>query len=125
MGDVDFASTKISSFCEENELSAKTSMHISLAIEEILIMINEYSLRKDRQEYTDLRIMIIPEESGSLVIMRIRNAGKDFNPVDYYYENKDTEAGREQTLGIAMILKMAKHVEYRETFGVNNLIITI
>jgi Na+-driven multidrug efflux pump/anti-sigma regulatory factor (Ser/Thr protein kinase) len=123
--DVDFASSKINDFCEENELSAKTTMHISLAIEEILIITNEYSMRKDRTEYTDLRIMIIPDETAPRIIMRIRNAGKHFNPVDYYYENKDTEEGRDRTLGIAMIVKIAKHVEYRTTFGVNNLIITI
>jgi hypothetical protein len=57
--------------------------------------------------------------------MRIRNAGKRFNPVEYYYENKNTETGREKTLGVDMILKMAQNVEYRETFGLNNLIITI
>jgi anti-sigma regulatory factor (Ser/Thr protein kinase) len=57
--------------------------------------------------------------------MRIRNLGKYFNPVAYYYENKDTEAGQERAMGIAMILKMAQKIEYRETFGVNNLLITI
>jgi hypothetical protein len=66
--------------------------------------------------------MIIPE---GLIIIRIRNSGKYFNPVEYYYENKDTEAGFEKIMGIMMILKMARQVEYRETFGVNNLIITI
>jgi Na+-driven multidrug efflux pump len=53
------------------------------------------------------------------------NAGKYFNPVEYYYAHKDTEAGFEKTLGIGMILGMAQQLEYRETFGVNNLIITI
>jgi hypothetical protein len=45
--------------------------------------------------------------------------------VEYFYANRDTESGKDKTLGIAMILKMARQVEYRETFGVNNLIITI
>ncbi|MDR3170116.1 MAG: ATP-binding protein [Treponema sp.] len=119
--DVDTASSKISGFCEENELSPKKAIHISLAIEEMLIMVNEYSLRKDKIEYTDVRIMI----TGERIIMRIRASGKHFNPVEYYYENKDTEAGASQTLGIGMILKMAQSVEYEETFGVNNLIIAI
>jgi anti-sigma regulatory factor (Ser/Thr protein kinase) len=120
--DVSSASTNISAFCMENRIPQKQTMYISLAIEEMVLMINEHSLRKDRTHYTDLRVMIIPE---GLIIMRIRNSGKYFNPVEYYYKNKDTESGFEKTMGIMMILKMAQQVEYRETFGVNNLIITI
>jgi Na+-driven multidrug efflux pump/anti-sigma regulatory factor (Ser/Thr protein kinase) len=119
--DVASASDKIAGFCEENEVSPQKTMRISLAIEEIIIMINQYSLREGGVEYTDVRLMIV----GERIVMRIRNLGKYFNPVEYYYENKDTEEGREKTMGIAMILTMAQKVEYQETFGVNNLLITI
>ncbi|GHV69510.1 hypothetical protein AGMMS49928_12070 [Spirochaetia bacterium] len=121
MEDVTFASEKISGFCEENEIPAKKILHISLAIEEMLLMINEFSFTKDKTEYTDVRMMVLEER----IIIRIRNTGKYFNPMAYYYENKDTEAGAERTLGIAMILKMAEEVEYRKTFGVNNLVLII
>ncbi|MDR2798991.1 MAG: ATP-binding protein [Treponema sp.] len=119
--DVDFASTKITDFCEENRISPQKTMYISLAIEEMLMMINQYSLKADRIEYTDIRIVITQE----YMVLRIRNTGKYFNPVEYYHENKDTEEGFNRTLGIGMILKMAREVRYRETFGMNNLIITI
>jgi putative MATE family efflux protein len=119
--DVAFASDKITGFCEENEVDPHKTMRISLAIEELIIMINQYSLKEGSTEYTDVRLMII----GERIVMRIRNLGKYFNPVEYYYENKDTEEGQERTMGIAMILKMAQKAEYRETFGVNNLVITI
>jgi anti-sigma regulatory factor (Ser/Thr protein kinase) len=120
--EVSAASANISAFCQENRIPQKQTMYISLAIEEMVLMINEHSLKKERVQYTDLRVMIIPE---GLIIMRIRNSGKYFNPVEYYCENKDSEAGFEKTMGIMMILKMARQVEYRKTFGVNNLIITI
>jgi anti-sigma regulatory factor (Ser/Thr protein kinase) len=119
-GGVVFASDKISGFCEENGVPPKKTMRISLAIEEMIVMINQNSIKGDTA-YTDVRIMII----GERIVMRIRNLGKYFNPVEYYYENKDTEEGREKTLGIAMILKLAQETEYQETFGVNNLLITI
>ncbi|MDR3115051.1 MAG: ATP-binding protein [Treponema sp.] len=119
--DVDFASTKITDFCEENHLSPQKTMYISLAIEEMLMMINRYSLRADRIEYTDIRIVITQEH----IVLRIRNTGRYFNPVEYYHENKHTEEGFNLTLGIGMIVKMAQEVKYRETFGMNNLIITI
>jgi anti-sigma regulatory factor (Ser/Thr protein kinase)/O-antigen/teichoic acid export membrane protein len=119
--DVSSASDKISVFCEENKVPPQKTMRISLAIEEIIMMINQYSLKEGDTEYTDVRLMII----GERIVMRIRNLGKYFNPVAYYYDNKDTEEGRERTLGIAMILRMAQKTEYQETFGVNNLLITI
>jgi Na+-driven multidrug efflux pump/anti-sigma regulatory factor (Ser/Thr protein kinase) len=119
--DVVFASGKISDFCEENTIPSNKIIHISLAIEEMLMMINEFSLHADRLEYSDLRLMIMPES----IVLRIRNSGKHFNPVEYYYNIKDTEAGVDLTLGIGMILKIARTVEYRKSFGINNLIITI
>jgi anti-sigma regulatory factor (Ser/Thr protein kinase) len=119
--DITSAAAKISGFCEENEVSPKKIMRISLAIEEMLLLINEFSFSPDRTQYTDVRIMVTPES----IVLRIRNSGAYFNPVRYYYENKDTEAGAQRTLGMVMILKMAVSVEFRETFGMNNLIITI
>jgi Na+-driven multidrug efflux pump/anti-sigma regulatory factor (Ser/Thr protein kinase) len=119
--DVTFASSKISDFCEDNEVPAKKIMQISLAIEEMLIMIDEFSHNPLKVAYTDVRMVVAPES----IVLRIRNTGKYFNPLDYYEENKDTEEGFDRTLGIAMIVKMAKQVQYQKTFGVNNLIITI
>jgi anti-sigma regulatory factor (Ser/Thr protein kinase) len=84
-------------------------------------MINQYALKTDRIEYTDIRIVITQEH----IVLRIRNTGTYFNPVAYYHEQKNTEEGFNQTLGVGMILKMAQEVKYRETFGMNNLIITI
>jgi Na+-driven multidrug efflux pump/anti-sigma regulatory factor (Ser/Thr protein kinase) len=121
VGDLDAAITRLTDFCEEHEVQTKKAMYISLAVEEMLIMINEHSLIKDKTEYTDVRIMITRDD----IVLRIRNIGKYFNPVEYFYENRNTEDGASQTMGIAMILKMARHVEYRETFGVNNLVVTI
>jgi Na+-driven multidrug efflux pump/anti-sigma regulatory factor (Ser/Thr protein kinase) len=123
--DVDCAATNISGFCEENEFSPRTSAHVSHAIEEMLLLFNEFSLRKDKAGCIDLRILINQREEGKTIIMRIRCFGRRFNPVDYYYANRDTEAGREKTLGVAMILRMAEKVDYSETFGLNNLIITL
>jgi Na+-driven multidrug efflux pump/anti-sigma regulatory factor (Ser/Thr protein kinase) len=121
MEDVTFASGKISEFCEENQVPIKKITQISLAIEEILLMINEFSFNPQKTGYADVRIVIGQND----IIMRIRNFGKSFNPVDYYHDTKNTEEGFDRTLGIAIILKMSRDVRYRTNFGVNNLIITI
>ncbi|MDR2246174.1 MAG: ATP-binding protein [Treponema sp.] len=119
--EVNFASIKITDFCEDNNISPQKTMYISLSIEEMLMMINQYSLTADKTEYVDIRIVITQDH----IVLRIRNPGRYFNPVEYYHENKDTEEGFSQTLGIAMIVKMAQEVKYQETFGMNNLIIMI
>jgi Na+-driven multidrug efflux pump/anti-sigma regulatory factor (Ser/Thr protein kinase) len=122
MEDVTFASGKIADFCEENELPQKKITQISLAIEEMLLMLNDFSFDPQKEGYADIRL-VISRDGG--IVMRIRNFGKNFNPIDYYYNNKDTEEGFEHTLGIAIIVKTARDVRYRTNFGVNNLIITI
>jgi hypothetical protein len=128
--DVAEASEKISGFCEACELSSKETMYLSLTIEEILMLINKYSYRVKEEHYSDVRIVVTEDE----VTLRIRNIGERFNPVAYYYETMDHQ-GREddgendmpvdEIIGIGMIIKIAKHIEYFDTYGINNLAITI
>jgi Na+-driven multidrug efflux pump/anti-sigma regulatory factor (Ser/Thr protein kinase) len=127
-GEITGAAAKIGEFCKEHNIPAKERFHVSLAIEEMLLMIKVHAhvgaLRATplrATQYIDVRIVI----DDGVLIMRIRDIGKHFNPLDYYHDNKDSRAGVMETLGIGMVLKMAKDIEYRETYGVNNLIITI
>jgi anti-sigma regulatory factor (Ser/Thr protein kinase) len=115
------AAAKIGEFCREHDIPSKERFHVSLAIEEMLLMIKEHAFKPGIKEYCDVRIAIY----SGVLIMRIRDIGKHFNPVEYYYNNKDSADGFMETIGVDMILKMAMNVEYRETYGVNNLIITI
>ena len=66
------------------------------------------------------------------VIMRIRYSGDMFNPLKFYEElnlsQKMTlnEALRHlDFLGLKMVVGAVKKTDYRETFGINNLTITI
>ena len=118
--DAAFASEKISGFCEENDIPMQKSMAISLTLEELLVLVNAHS-HGEKEAFTDIRIVKMQD----VVMLRIRNIGRHFNPIEYYRAHKDDEDGFGGTLGIAMILKMAETVEYRQTFGVNNLIILI
>ena len=72
----------------------------------------------------DVRIFVDDE-----IILRIRNRGKLFNPIDYYYESQENEDeldfAMSDALGIEMISKAAKSVYYKSTFGINNLTVVI
>lgn len=132
------ASQRISGFCEENELDPQRSMMIALSLEEMLTSIREHCFPKDEEASINVRILIAPEdESGQRpVILRIRCSGRSFNPIDYYERRRartDGELdeldelleGLDDSLGIAMIVASAQTVDYKTTFGVNNLTILL
>ncbi len=108
------SSEGITEFCEQNSMSRKLIMAISLAIEEILVVISKYSLTGSDNAVMNVRVLI----ADKLVILRIRNGGKIFNPVEYA-----EQAGEDKTMdvmGIKMIMHLAENIDYRNTFGVNN-----
>ena len=114
-----FASNEITRFCEASGISVKKTMQVSLAIEEMLTVIISYCIPSKTDQFIDLRIM----KKGEEVLLCIRNAGKIFDPVSFYEENRDNEEMEERVLGIKLIVGTAKEIKFRETFGMNNLLI--
>jgi Na+-driven multidrug efflux pump len=102
-------------FSEANALSAGEAMRISLALEELLVVITENC----KPDHVNVRILII----GDTIIISLRNTGAKFNPVEYA---RNAEGDKEMdVMGINIILKLAVSVDYRNTFGVNNNIIVL
>lgn len=127
------ASQRISAFCEENALDPKRSMLISLSLEEMLVSIKEHSFPGEEDQDISIRILIVPGDRETIVL-RIRCSGAPFNPIDYYERRRQSAAGSggldlldslDDSLGIAMIAAAASSVDYKTTFGVNNLTITL
>jgi Na+-driven multidrug efflux pump/anti-sigma regulatory factor (Ser/Thr protein kinase) len=114
-----YASQKIGDFCEESGIMPKQTMAISLAIEEIVVLITNHATNSGKKELIDIRII----RTASGIIMRIRDGGNQFNPIEY--NNLHGEELESDALGIAMITKITKKVEYNRTFGINNLILEI
>lgn len=131
------ASQHISAFCEENALDPQRSMMIALSLEEMLVSIQEHCFPEDGGQSINVRILIAPEENGQRpVILRIRCSGRPFNPIDYYERRKAEVSGSvdeleglleglDDSLGIAMIVSSARVVDYKTTFGINNLTILL
>jgi hypothetical protein len=113
------SSEGITEFCEQNGLGTRLTMAISLVIEEILVVIRARSLAGDNRATMNVRVLI----EGDTVILRVRNGGKVFSPVDYVKNaGKEEEA---EVMGIKMILALALNIDYRHTFGVNNTTILL
>ncbi|MBQ0041683.1 MAG: hypothetical protein KBS56_06615 [Clostridiales bacterium] len=113
-GDISDASQGVSDFCETFELSPKKSMCLSLAIEEILVIIAEKSLEFKGE--MDMRVFKHDDD----IILRIRSGGNYYNP---FKQNKE-EAGLDY-LGVDMIEKMAQKIDYQSTLGINTLLVYI
>lgn len=116
------AAEKITVFCEENELSPKQTMLISMSIEELITIIINNGTAGNKRDSIAVRLFLL---EGSIVL-RIRNSGKKFDPIAYYTENISGDIEKSLDLiGIKYIVEAAEVVYYRETFGVNNLVVVI
>ena len=106
------ASERIQDFCQFNNFTEEQTMTISLALEELMVIVAEKSM--NYQGFLDVRILRTGEEG----ILRIRSEGKRYNSLEY------AKAGMEY-LGVDMIIKMAKKTDYQYTLGLNTLIVII
>lgn len=126
-------SETVSAFCEENKLSMKQQMLLTLSLEEMLLSISTHALEGCADQTISVRLLV----SEADIILRLRNGGRSFNPIAYY-ESRQTgpeEGGEvdkleamlelEDSLGIKMIIDASRKVEYTTTFGINNLTILI
>jgi len=120
-------SRNVLTYCEQNDLSKARSNTIAIAIEEMLLLIREHSL-KDRGETVNLRILLYKDD----VVLRIRYNGDAFNPLMFYRNLNLSEKptlsgalGQQEFIGLKMVVDIVKNTEYCQTFGVNNVTITI
>jgi putative MATE family efflux protein len=108
-------STKVQSFINKYPNEEDKLLKVSLCVEEMVGNIVKHGFDSSKTHYIDIRIILVGED----VVFRIRDDGKPFNPIEYGNDNS------ENTLGIALIRKIAKNMEYRSTIGLNNLTITL
>ena len=114
---------RIGEFCEKNNLNIKEKTLVMLSMEEMMMSIKDHCFEGEVDEVMDVRIFVDDE-----IILRIRNRGKLFNPIDYYESQKNEDEldfAMTDALGIEMISKSAKSVHYKSTFGINNLTVII
>ncbi len=119
------ASARMSQFCEEQEMDPRYGMMLPLALEEILVLLNEHCLNEDAGMYADVRILCNEDE----VLLRIRCGGKIYDPIADYKERtrdmSEEDLLMDDSLGMHMITEAAKSVTFRRTLGVNNLVVIL
>ena len=114
------ASLKAEAFCKAHGESPRTSMLISLCVEEIVNNIVSHGFKKERKDQSvDVRILF---KDGRRSI-RLRDNCVNFDPVAYLklHESDDPSAH----IGIRMVMKMVKSANYVNSLGLNNLTLVL
>lgn len=109
--DICDASGRITDFCGENGMSPKQTMRMSLAMEEMMTLI---AARNPGPMEFDLRAYSLQ----SIIGIRIRYGGGDFNP--FVYSDDD-----DAYMGVRLIESMCEHTMYQRTFGTNTVQVLI
>lgn len=107
---------KLYSFCVENHITDRDAKILGLAVEEIASNIVQYGYRSGKN-YMDISFTIQDDK----YILRIRDDGVVFNPMEYESEEEDGV-----TLGgIALVKKMASSLQYMRVLNMNNTVIEL
>ena len=116
----------VEDFAQQNSLTMKEAMLIRMSLEEMMISIAQHALSNDEKETIDVRLLVINQAAGMMIVIRIRYCGRFFNPIDYYeLLEEDDPLALGDALGIAMIVKAADAIHYKSTFGINNLTVIV
>lgn len=111
-------SERITEFCIKYTKDKDKVQKLSLCIEEMAGNIIQHGFHDKKQHTVDIKIIIEKED----IIFRMRDDGISFNPIQY----ADERGGKqEDTLGISIIRKIAKNMEYNYAIGMNNLTIIL
>ena len=111
------ACERISDFCEENGMNPKQYLKVSLSMEEMMMLIMQVNQSNDTPLSFDLRVFSLQEVIG----IRIRYGGVFFNPI---HSKTDSDSDLD-FMGFKMIEKLVHEVLYRQTFGVNTILVLI
>ncbi|MBO4460958.1 MAG: ATP-binding protein [Clostridiales bacterium] len=118
--DVVSISQKVQSFCEAKGVDNKRAMLAGLAMEEMAGNIVEHGFAKDNKKHSvDTRVVY---KDGD-VVLRLRDDCKPFDP-EQRRKMEDAEDPA-KNIGIRMVFKMSKKVEYQSLLGLNVLTIRI
>ena len=114
------ASVRAAEFCKAHGEDARSSVLISLCVEEMVNNIVAHGFRKEKTyQCVDIRIMFRKDEK----VIRIRDNCINFDPVEYLklHETDDPVAH----IGIRMVMKMVRSANYVNSLGLNNLTLVL
>ncbi|MBR3266010.1 MAG: ATP-binding protein [Erysipelotrichaceae bacterium] len=113
-------SKQIQGFCLENGIDKKRSMLSGLCMEEMAANIVEHGFNMDKKEHT---IDVFACVENDEVFLRLRDNCVPFDPHSQLQIYSEDDPAK--NIGIKMVSKIAKEMNYQTTFGMNVLMIRL
>ena len=108
-------------FCKEHGETDRTTMYTALCIEEMANNIVRHGFKEKQDNSIDIRLV----KKADGLILRIRDNCQAFNPKDYFEMNRGVSEDPASHIGIKMIFKMVKDVNYVNSLGLNSLTLKV
>lgn len=121
MDDVINVYEEIIDFCEEHGVDSEKARLAGLCVEEMAGNVVHYGFRPGERHNANIRIIMKDD-----LILRIQDDCPEFNPkkrLDQFKTEETEEIGK--NIGIRLISKIAKEMEYQNNAGINNVIIKL
>ena len=111
-------SQQVAAWCEAQGIDGRRSYLVPLAVEEMAANAVEHGFAKTKHPAIDLKLIL--KRDGTLVL-RMRDNGAAFNPMDLDLSAADPCSA----VGIRMLRQGVREVEYQNTVGLNNVVVTL
>ena len=110
---------RVMQFCRDKGADTRTAFMASLFIEETVGNTVRHGFPEGKKGNIDLRVIYSREKH----LIRIRDDGKPFDPVEWYARNhpEDPSSG----VGIRIVTELARDVRYIPAMGLNHLVIEL
>ena len=111
-------SQQVATWCEAQGIDGRRSYLVPLAVEEMAANAVEHGFAKTKHPAIDVKLIL--KRDGTLVL-RMRDNGAAFNPMDLDLSTADPCSA----VGIRMLRQGVREVEYQNTVGLNNVVVTL
>ena len=113
--DVTAAAEAAGEFCRSHGQSEKMANHIALCVEEMASNTVIHGFGKENKNHLSIRV----QHKGNRWVLRFRDDCRAFDPVSYVPDGKD------DALGIRLVMAMADDIRYTYSLNLNNLAIKL
>ncbi len=110
-------SEKLIEYCLSQGIDKNKANTVGIAAEELTVNIGKYGYKKIKRSYIDICLV----KSEDSLILRLRDDGIPFDPLEY----KRDEADKYTLGGIELIKRIADKMEYTRVLNMNNTIVEI
>ena len=112
-------SRQIDAFCKANNIDKKRSYYAALCAEELVVNSAIHGFKEDQLNHIYIRLIYKNDD----LTLRIRDNCPLFDIKKKY--NQDDTTDITKNIGIRLVMKTAKDVQYMNTFNANNILITL